>query len=538
MKTSPALLPSATALAAALLSLASPAQAQTPGTASKISQVLVYPGGATVERVARVAAGSREIKLVCLPERFEADSLQLQADPGIAIGEINMQTVDREAAPECTNNSPLDARVRELEDKLAGLKAESDAQDLALGYLKNLGTDKAAPAAISATLDSIKRSGQESLQRQHQLLRSKEALEKELAPLRVERDRLLRASPRLRSLQIQVAAQREGELRLSYRVPGAGWSPIYRAHLDSTSGQLRLERLGQVAQSSGEDWNQVKLKLSTSQPRQASQPRPLQPWTLKFQEPVQVQLNESIAFRTPAPAPAPLAAKARSGSNQADAAEALPNFDASQMQGEYAAVFEVPGLVTVASDKQRSSFGLGSTALEAKLYARVQPQHEAQAYLLADAARPAGSWPTGNLQLYRDGGFVGQSVLSLGQEERLELFFGRDEMLRVTVDPEKREGANTGFIGARIERKYARAYRLENLHKSAVTVQVVEAAPLSQHEDIKVTTQFTPKPTSEAWKNQPGQILWQQTLTPGQSQRYTADYLISYPKDASISGLR
>jgi len=536
MKTSPALLPSATALAAALLGLASPAKAQTPGTASKISQVLVYPGGATVERVARVAAGARELKLVCLPERFEADSLQLQADPGIAIGEVNLQTVDREAAPECTNNSPLDARVRELEDKLAGLKAESDAQELALGYLKNLGTDKAAPAAISATLDSIRRGGQEALQRQHQLLRSKEALEKELAPLRVERDRLLRASPRLRSLQIQVAAQREGELRLSYRVPGAGWSPIYRAHLDSMSGQLRLERLGQVAQSSGEDWNQVKLKLSTSQPRQASRPGPLQPWTLKLQEPVQVQFSESMAMRAP-PAPAPLAAKARS-SNQADMAEPLPNFDASQMQGEYAAVFEVPGLVTVASDKQRSSFGLGQTALEAQLYARVQPQQEAQAYLLADAARPTGSWPTGNLQLYRDGGFVGQRVLSLGQEERLELFFGRDEMLRVTVEAEKREGANTGFIGARIERRYARAYRLENLHKSAVTVQVLEAAPLSQHEDIKVTTQFAPKPSSEAWKTQPGQILWQQTLTPGQSQRYTADYLISYPKDANISGLR
>lgn len=528
---------SGTALAAALLCLASSTQAQTPSTPSKITQVLVYPGGATVERAARVAAGSRELKLICLPERFDADSLQLQADPGIAIGEINLQTVDREAVPECMNNSPLDARMHELEDKLASIKAESDAQDLALGYLKNLGNDKAAPATISATLDSIKRSGQDALQRQHQLLRSKEALEKELTPLRAERDRLVQASPRLRSLQIQVAAQREGELRLTYRVPGAGWSPLYRAHLDTTSQQLRLERLAQVAQSSGEDWNKVKLKLSTSQPRQASRPNPLQPWTLKFQEPVMVQFSESMAMRA-APAPKAMAIARPSASADANTDQPLPNFDASQLQGEYAAEFEVPGLVTVASDKQRSSFALGSTALEAKLYARAQPQQEAQAYLLADAARPAGSWPNGSLQLYRDGGFVGQSVLSLGQDERLELFFGRDEMLRVTVEPEKREGANTGFIGARIERKYARAYRLENLHKSAVTVQVLEAAPLSQHEDIKVTTQFSPKPSSEAWKNQPGQILWQQTLTPGQSQRYTADYSISYPKEANISGLR
>ncbi|MBB4842930.1 uncharacterized protein (TIGR02231 family) [Paucibacter oligotrophus] len=528
---------SCTALAATLLCLGQAAQAQTPSTPSKITQVLVYPGGATVERAARVAAGSRELRLICLPERFDADSLQLQADPGIAIGEINLQTVEREAAPECLGKSPLDTRLRELEDKLAGVKAESEAQDLALGYLKNLGHDKATPAAISATLDSIKRSGQEALQRQHQLARAKQALEEELAPLRAERDRLQQTSPRLRSLQIQVAAQREGELRLTYRVPGAGWSPLYRAHLDTSNQQLRLERLAQVAQSSGEDWHKIKLRLSTSQPRQASRPNPLQPWTLRFQEPVMAQFNESMAMRA-APAPKAMTLARPSAPADANADQPLPNFDASQLQGEYAAEFEVPGLVSVASDKQRSSFALGSTALEAKLYARIQPQQEAQAYLLADAARPAGSWPSGSLQLYRDGGFIGQSVLNLGQDERLELFFGRDEMLRVTLEPEKREGANTGFIGARIEHKYARAYRLENQHKSAVTVQLLEAAPLSQHEDIKVTTQFSPKPTSEAWKKQAGQILWQQQLAPGQSQRYTAEYTVSYPKDAAVSGLR
>ena len=56
------------------------AQSATP---SNISNVLVYPGGATVERVARVSAGMKEVVLNCLSARFDTDSLSVHADNGI-----------------------------------------------------------------------------------------------------------------------------------------------------------------------------------------------------------------------------------------------------------------------------------------------------------------------------------------------------------------------------------------------------------------------------------------------------------------------
>ncbi|MBI3283583.1 MAG: DUF4140 domain-containing protein [Burkholderiales bacterium] len=62
---------------------------------SKITQVLVYPGGASVERAARLAAGARELRLSCLPARFDIESLQVQADAGIQVGDISVQTLER-----------------------------------------------------------------------------------------------------------------------------------------------------------------------------------------------------------------------------------------------------------------------------------------------------------------------------------------------------------------------------------------------------------------------------------------------------------
>ena len=51
-----------------------------PGT-SNITQVTLYPGSATVERVAKVTAGARSLTLACLPASLDVQSLQINADP-------------------------------------------------------------------------------------------------------------------------------------------------------------------------------------------------------------------------------------------------------------------------------------------------------------------------------------------------------------------------------------------------------------------------------------------------------------------------
>ncbi|MCX7221180.1 MAG: DUF4139 domain-containing protein [Burkholderiales bacterium] len=106
------------------------------------------------------------------------------------------------------------------------------------------------------------------------------------------------------------------------------------------------------------------------------------------------------------------------------------------------------------------------------------------------------------------------------------------------TEPEQRDAANKGFIGSRAEQKIGHAYVLENLHKKAITLQVLESSPVARHEDIRVQTQFSPKPAQDTWHKQPGIIAWQLPLEPGKTVRLSADYVISYPKDAIVNGLR
>lgn len=111
-------------LGAVWLAMAPMAQAQPADTGSRVVRVKVYPGSATVERTLRLAPGARQAIFACLPAGLDAASLQVSSDATVRVGELAV----RQQARELLGNacaSPLDERIRGLEDQIAALQAES-----------------------------------------------------------------------------------------------------------------------------------------------------------------------------------------------------------------------------------------------------------------------------------------------------------------------------------------------------------------------------------------------------------------------------
>jgi uncharacterized protein (TIGR02231 family) len=542
------------ALAGVLLALVAltglPAHAAEP--ASRVTRVTVYPGVALVERSARVTQGARQLVLPCLPANFDVQQLRLEADAGIRIGPVSAVTLPREQVPAC-NTSAQDERIRALEDQIATLGAESAGHDLALAYLKTLAPDdaasaapqrsNAAPAQIQATAETIRRLGQDALLQQQRLARQREALELQLQPLLQERERLRASRGQVRSVNVSLSASRDGEVRLRYEISGPSWSPAYRATLESTGRSVTLERLALVSQASGEDWQGVQLRLSTGSPRSAvTAPLP-RPWQLAIAPPRPPAAPVAMAMAAPSP---------RMLAKRSDAAEAEevgdvapePDFTVQTVQGEFSTEFEVPGRVDLASGRERVSFALGTQSVEARLLVRVSPAVQPAAYLVAELARPEGVWPDGPLQLWRGSQLVGASLwrssadASPASRERLGLPFGRDELVRVQVNPNQQRNASAGFIGSRTERREQHVYLIENRHPTPIDLQVLEASPVSTDERISVTRQFNPALTLDPWQDQPGLIAWEQRLAPAATARFQADYVITLPKDSPLSESR
>lgn len=521
------------------LALPLPAHAQaTDALASRITEVTLYPGTATVQRVARVPAGSRTLRLDCLPATLDVQSLQVFAEAGVRVGETQVLTEDRAASTACRDH-PLDARIRALEDQKAALQSEHDALDLVTGYLKNLGGGQAgAPAAapdakaVAGVADAVRRTGQDALARQHQIGRAQAELDRQLAPLQAERERAQRRSAKVVSVSVNLSAPREAALTLRYQLRGPGWTPAYRAQLDTATRRVRLERQALVAQASGEDWRGVRLRLSTGQPLRATGGSEPRPWRVGLALPPPPAPPQAMRA---AMAPAALAAPAP----QQEAAE--PLFEVQVAEQAFATEFSVPQPIDVPSDGQRVAVTLGQHEDAVALAVRTSPRNEAAAYLVAEFAPPPGVWPAGALQLYRDGAFVGSTRWTPLQEvqeaqgAQASLSFGVDERVRVQVETDEEQQGSAGVFGGRAERQLRRSYLVENRHATPIAVQVLEAAPVSVDEQVRVQTQFAPQPAELEWRKRPGVLLWRAELGAGQSQRFTADYRIDHPKDTRLA---
>ncbi|SFP18541.1 DUF4139 domain-containing protein [Variovorax sp. 770b2] len=530
----------ATVVAATWLVLSASAQGTAPAPSdSRITQVKVYPGSATVERVARVAAGSRSVTFACLPAGLDVQSLQVSADASVRVGETSVLAEQRELSARCAT-SALDGRIRELEDQKAALQAESDAFGMVTGYLKGLsgGGGESAQGArapmdarnLAAMTEAMRRTGQDSLLKQHQLARRQGDIDRQLNPLLAERTRSQGNGAQVVAVTVTLAASADAEVKLSYQVNGPGWTPTYRALLDTATQKVRIERQALVAQATGEDWRGVKLVLSTGQPRRETTGRMPGAWRIGIEPPPQPQRARADMAYPAAPAAAAMAPITKESAMERRA----PLFDVSVFDNSFATEFSVPQSIDVPSDGQRVTMALGQYEDTAKLASRTSPRVDASAFLVADLAQPNGVWPAGPMQLYRDGNFVGNGQWTAPNDARLTLSFGRDELVRVQAEPEKDNQGTGGFAGTRAERKVQRAYVIENRHRTPIAVQVLEAAPVSVDEQVRVASQFSPQPGELAWNKQPGLAMWRFDLDAGKTARVAADYTISYPKDARL----
>jgi len=524
-------------LAGALLLAPAFAQTAAPDDASRIDAVTLYPGSATVERVLRLPAGATRAVFGCLPAQLDARSLQLSSPGGVRIGEVNVQIVERQVASGCAG--ALDGRLRAAEDDVASAHADVEALELAQTWLRTQAgatptREGLAPAHIAATLEALRRASQDTLTRLHQAQRTLQ--ERELALKRLQAGQGSAQAPKVAVVRVALASPSPAaaELRLAYQVRGPSWGPSYRARLDTHSGQLQLERLALVTQTTGEDWSGVTLTLSTGQPLAATQGPLPRPWTLDLPPPAPVPMakaRSSVAGLAAAPAPATAPAPAPAAD-----AEAAPDFDVVATEGAYATRFAVPQRVTVPSGGERVTLSLGSQNLAATLLARTAPALEPQAWLVALLPPLAGDWPAGPIALERDGANVGQSRLDpqAGDFARTGLAFGRDERIVVRADPVKEFTESAGFTGARTERTLQQGYTIENRHRQPVTVQVLDAAPVSKNEAIAVRSSYEPAPQDLAWGGQGGTIAWQQELAAGASGRFTARHVIGHDKDVRV----
>lgn len=501
-----------------------------------ITSVVLYPGSATIERTAQVASGMTTLEIKGLPNNFDTKTLLIQADRGIRIGQIVIQDVSRQEGAH-PREKELQKKIREFKDLLDTQDIEVKSAGLVTAYLDRMSANTVSDKGtvdgkiLLALAESIEVSASRAYQRAQRAEIKKRLIKEDLDRFEFELTKFQSGARHSRSITVQTAVERPGQIRLSYQVNRAGWQPAYRASLDSNKATVDLERLAQVSQKTGEDWVGVRLKLSTGQPQAFRDPVDPQTRHLTYYKPV---VREERAYAMAA-APAALSA-VRSGASRppdgdAYVAPVIENI------GAFATEFEVPARVTLPADGREVSVALSQQIHAVMQRVQVSPGVNKIGILTAEFERSPGVWLPGNIQLYRDGSYIGATRWLPDSAERFSLGFGQDDLLRVTVDRKNQFAGSAGFVGQRAQRKVADTFVLTNFHKSAVDVLVLESSPVSQSEEIQVERNYQPNPVEMDWKGRPGVVAWKKQLAPNEAWKIEVDYSIVYPKEGSVTGL-
>ncbi len=257
---------------------------------SRIDRVTVYRQGAQVTRVAEIAAAEGRlpgaVRLGGLPLALDDGSLSVRV---IGAGELPVATDVRVAleVPEVDQNLPA-ADPDDLEAaraEVARLERDIATAQRQLGRLDKLQiAARPEPAEgqppgdspTAARLALIEfRAGREQALRER-LHRARRDLERAERRLELAEDRDRRASSarqaREHELRKSVEITLQGDassaepvtLELEYQVAGARWSPAYSVHLEPDMAAARLAMRALIGQRTGEDWNGVRLTLSTA----------------------------------------------------------------------------------------------------------------------------------------------------------------------------------------------------------------------------------------------------------------------------------
>ncbi len=335
-------------------------------------------------------------------------------------------------------------------------------------------------------------------------------------------------------VNVSADAATQAELEVNYVVQNAGWTPVYDLRAINTKSPITLSYKANVFQGTGEEWKNVKLKLSTANPNQSGLKPELDPWYLDFYQTV----VRTPRYRSAAPMEMKKAERSVEEEVAADAApepaQSIADYT-STIQTTLNTEFDISLPYTVSSSSKPTVVDIRNYEMNSIYEYAVAPKLDTESFLLARCL----GWEEFNLlpgdaNIFFEGTFVGTSFIDPNNvKDTLSVSLGRDK--RIVVKREKlKDLTSRKLIGGNQRENYAWEISVRNTKSEAVKVIVEYQLPVSQNTQIEVT----PGDLGGAKRDlNTGKLTWELNLQPNETKKVSYKFEVKYPKDKRISGL-
>jgi uncharacterized protein (TIGR02231 family) len=529
---------------------------------SHISAVTVYQDRAVVTRTttAQLAGGTTELVFANLPQTLNEQSLQVTGK-----GTAQATILDVSAKQTFVDFTP-NARVKELEDQLRALGKQGRVIDDRANLLNaSSATLERMEAALFAPpakdvprpdLNQFTTSLAYLNEQKAKIATDRAALDEQREELQNKINTVQNQLNELRgtggkafkTVTVRVAAPQAGslEVALSYTVPGASWVSSYDARLASAERTVQLDYFGLVRQSTGEDWKDVMLTLSTARPSLGGAAPVMSAWNLDIYNPIalrdEAQRNRRNEMAMKAAA-APAALNMQRFTTNVDG-DSLPPpeveagyISATIESGATSASFKIATSSSVPSDNSPQKVPITSATLKATPEYLTVPKRQAAAFLTSKVVN-GSDFPflAGAMNVFLDGTFVATSALrTVMSGEKFDLALGVDDGISIKHKRVNKFTEDTGLTNSGKRITYEYLITVQNNKKTTERVIVADQIPISRNEKI-VVKQLAPD-AKEAKPTDDGTFKWTLDLKPGEKRDLTVKFTVEYANDVNVTGL-
>ncbi len=523
-----------------------------------IAEVVVFADRARVIRRGSLAleTGVHSIEVANLPLVLQPDSVRAAGG-----GTARAALLGVEVRHMFFSETPV-AEVQALEHQIEALTTQdkaladqAEAATVRAGFARGL-SDKATEQLArglafgraeidrgAVLIDFVQQQLSQAQSTLRDLAIQRQTLQRQLTKLNNDLQSKRSAQPRERySAFIEVEVTQPGELNieLTYMVAQARWAALYDLRFEETAEPVvQVGYLGQVTQSTGEDWLNVALTLSTARPALVTVKPELTPWYVQEVPPppmMQRSRGGPMVAAAPMPAPAPQAMFDAGAFPEAEPYQTLAVPTATVESSGATVTFKLAQVVSVPSDNSPHKVNIAAISLTPKLdYLSVPKLAEAVYRRATLTNRSEYLLLPGQANLFVDGDFVGTLTLErVAPNEEFDLALGVDERVVVTRELKARE-VDKKIIGDRRRIRVAYEIEVRNLRDRAIDLEVRDQLPVSRHEQIKVKLEAAdPKPIEQTELNE---LIWKLSPAANAKQLCRFDFTIEHPASMQVMGL-
>lgn len=528
---------------------------------SQITEVTVYADRAAVTRAATVdlADGTARYAFPKLPAWIDEGSVRLSVSPAGAGELLDVEVLktflarpdDEEVRKAEIALQEMTDRTSALEDERGGLEAQSQQLESIRAFVADKAPKDAAVREVkvdeyAAVVRFVGETHLQLARAKRELERKKRELQPELSLRQRQLDELRqRAQLEQRTVVATVVSRsaKSARLTLAYLLPGATWEPVHELRAAPDGAQVTLASFGIVTQTTSEDWNGVKLALSTQRPTEMIRIPELEALFVGGSRALgRVLQRGAETFRVSAGAfdqqfglwnatnndfagQAELARNLRR--QEAVQKKVAQLFQDLQLQRGTTAHFAGTGSQTVRTDGRPVRVLTGGVQLAARPRIVAAPEVSLNAVRIADLVNtgPSPLLP-GKVLLYSEGTFLGTTDTEfVAQGEEFAVFLGVADQIKLSrMLDRKSSSLSWGGKRNRLQVKYL--ITVENLTENETSLQLSDRVPVSETGEVKVSgIRLSPKTKPDS----KGLVKWELTLGARQKVEVRLEYTLDYP---------